>query len=249
MKKEKAGPPHFFLRFFRWYCQPKMLDYIEGDLMEVYARRKQKFGKRNADLKFIKDVLLLFRPGVIRSRNKNNKPNPIDMFLTHLKFSKRVFLKDQFFSLLNILGLAMGIAVSILLLLILQNDLTYDRYHVNHERIYRLGGHLKATGVDFRGARTARELGNVLKDEFPEVQSVVRAVHWGRTMVKHQPNEGDEKAYYEEGIIKSDSTYFSVFTHEFISGNPQTCLSDLNSLVITESIAKKYFGDENPLDK
>lgn len=249
MDKEQASPPYFFHRFFRWYCQPEMLDYIEGDLMEVYRQRIQHLGKKRADQKFIMDVLLLFRPGIIRTPKSTTNINPIDMFLTHLKFSTRIFLKDQFFSLLNILGLAMGIAVSILLLLILQNDLTYDRYHVNHERIYRLGGHLQATGVDFRGARSARELGDVLKEEFPEVQAVVRAVHWDRTLVKHQPTDGDEKAFYEEGIIKSDSTYFSVFTHEFISGNPQTCLSDLNTLVVTESIAKKYFGDDNPLDK
>ena len=97
------------------------------------------------------------------------------MFFTHLKFAVRVFLKDKFFSILNILGLALGIAVSIILLLILQNDLTYDKYHVKHDRIYRLGGHLQATGLEFRGARSARELGNILKDEFPEVQRVVRA--------------------------------------------------------------------------
>src|SRR4026207_570115 len=100
------------------------------------------------------------------------------MFFSHLKFAVRVFLKDKFFSTLNILGLALGIAVSILLLLILQNDLTYDRYHTNHQRIYRLGGHLQATGIDFRGARSARELGNILKEEFPEIQAVVRANNW-----------------------------------------------------------------------
>ncbi len=80
------------------------------------------------------------------------------MFTTHLKFFTRVFLKDKFFSTLNILGLALGIAVSIILLLILQNDLTYDKHFANHKRIYRLSGHLEATGVDFKPARSAREL-------------------------------------------------------------------------------------------
>jgi putative ABC transport system permease protein len=171
------------------------------------------------------------------------------MFLHHLKFSTRVFLKDTFFSTLNILGLALGIAVSILLLLILQNDLTYDKHHLNYKRIYRLGGHLQATGVDFKVARSARELGAILQDELPEVEKVVRAINWDHTLVKYQTKNGQEKAFYEEDIIKSDSTYFSVFTHEFIAGNPTTCLSNLNSLVVSESIAKKYFGEENPMDK
>ncbi|HOX83275.1 MAG TPA: ABC transporter permease [Chryseolinea sp.] len=171
------------------------------------------------------------------------------MFRTHLKFFTRVFLKDKFFSTLNILGLALGIAVSIILLLILQNDLTYDQYHVNHKRIYRLGGHLEATGVDFKAARSARELGNILKEEFPEVQEVVRANSWDHTLVKYQSKTGEEKAFYEENIVRTDSTYFSVFTHTFIAGNPTTCLSELNTLVLTESTAKKYFGDENALDQ
>jgi putative ABC transport system permease protein len=171
------------------------------------------------------------------------------MFFTHLKFAIRVFLKDKFFSILNILGLALGIAVSIILLLILQNDLTYDKYHVNHERIYRLGGHLQATGLEFRGARSARELGNILKAEFPEVQMMVRANSWDHTLVKYEGKDGTEKAFYEEDIIRADSTYFQMFTHEFISGNEQKCLSELNTLVITESTARRYFGEDDPLNK
>jgi putative ABC transport system permease protein len=171
------------------------------------------------------------------------------MFATHLKFSTRVFLKDKFFSTLNILGLALGIAVSIVLLLILQNDLTYDQHYANHERIYRLSGHLEATGVDVRAARSARELAQILKTELPEVQEVVRANNWDHTLVKYQGAKGEEKAFYEEDIVRTDSTYFKVFSHEFIAGDPNTCLTDLNTLVISESIAKKYFGDEDPLNK
>ena len=170
------------------------------------------------------------------------------MLRNQFKFFVRIFLKDKFFSTLNILGLALGIAVSIILLLILQNDLTYDQYHLNYKRIYRLGGHLQATGVDGRRARTARELGAILKEELPEVQAVVRANNWDHTLVKYE-NKGVEKAFYEEDIVRTDSTYFQVFTHQFIAGDPKTCLTDLNTLVVTESTAKKYFGDEDPINK
>lgn len=170
------------------------------------------------------------------------------MLKTHLKFFIRVFLKDKFFSTLNILGLALGIAVSIILLLILQHDLSYDRHYANHERIYRLGGHLQATGVDARVARSARELGAILKDEFPEVQAVTRANSWDHTLIRYE-NKGDEVAFYEEGVVRTDSTYFTVFSHEFISGNAKTCLNTLNSIVITRSTAARYFGTEPALDK
>jgi putative ABC transport system permease protein len=170
------------------------------------------------------------------------------MLKTHLKFFIRVFLKDKFFSILNILGLALGIAVSIVLLLILQHDLTYDKHFANHERIYRLGGHLTATGVDFRQARSARELAAILKEEFPEVMATTRANNWDHTLVKYE-KAGEDVAYYEEDVVRTDSTYFQVFTHEFLAGDKNTALNLLNAAVITESTAKRYFGNEDPLDK
>jgi putative ABC transport system permease protein len=170
------------------------------------------------------------------------------MFGTHLKFFVRVFLKDKFFSLLNILGLAMGIAVSIILLLILQHDLSYDQHFANHERIYRLGGHLKATGIDIRGARSARELGGIIRDEFPEVEAVTSANTWDHTLIKYEKN-GAEISFYEEDVVRTDSAYFQVFQHDFIAGDPATALQDLNSVVISASAAARYFGSEDPLDK
>jgi putative ABC transport system permease protein len=171
------------------------------------------------------------------------------MFATNLRFFTRIFLKDKFFSLLNILSLALGIAVSILLLLILQNDLTYDKYHLNHANIYRLGGHLQATGIDVRLARSARELGRILNEEIPEVKGFVRANSWDRTLVTYESKDGKEKSFYEENIVRADSTYFTNFTHEFISGNPAKCLADLNTVVLTESLASKYFEGEDPIGK
>jgi putative ABC transport system permease protein len=166
-----------------------------------------------------------------------------------IKFAIRVFLKDKFFSTLNILGLALGIAVSVILLLILQNDLSYDKYHVKHKQIYRLGGHLKGTGVDFNQARSARELGTILKEEFPEVLDVVRANDWSRTLVEHQIPGGNSDYWYEDNVVRTDSNYFKMFTHKFIEGDPKTCLVGPFKVVITERTAKKYFGKERALEK
>jgi putative ABC transport system permease protein len=170
------------------------------------------------------------------------------MLRTHLKFFIRVFLKDKFFSVLNILGLALGIAVSIMLLLILQHDLNYDKHYAKYKQIYRLGSHLQATGVDFREARSARELGGILKEEFPEVLAVTRANNWDHTLVKYD-RKGEEIAYYEEDVVRTDSTYFQVFDHTFIAGDEKTCLNLLNTVVITRSTAERYFGDEDAINK
>lgn len=171
------------------------------------------------------------------------------MFRIHLKFFSRIFLKDSFFSILNISGLALGIAVSILLLLVLQYDLSYDKHVPGYRNIYRVSGHLQATGLDERLARTARELGPILQDELPEVRAVVRANPWDRILIKYRDKNGDDKAFYEDDVVRTDSNFFQVFPHDFVAGNPKTCLVDLNTLVITQSAARKYFGDEPALDK
>ncbi|MFM7851736.1 MAG: ABC transporter permease [Flammeovirgaceae bacterium] len=248
MKTKTNQPPKRALLFLRWFCREDYLEEIEGDLTEVFIKQAESH-PRKAKWKFAWSVIKYFRPEFIKSMKGTQRINLLDMFFNNLKFSIRIFLKDKSFSVLNILGLALGITVSILLLLILQNDLNYDKHHANHARIYRLGCHLQATGVDFQAARSARELGQILKDEFPEVQQVVRANSWDRTLVKYQPKEGDEKSFYEENIVRADSTYFLVFTHQFVAGDPRTCFNGLHNLVLTESIAKKYFGDASPLDQ
>ena len=91
------------------------------------------------------------------------------MFRTYLKFATRTFRKDKFYTLLNIIGLATGIAVSIIILLYLQNDLTYDRHHTRHDQVYRLVTNMTGPGVEFHSSGAAREVAPLLADDYPEV--------------------------------------------------------------------------------
>ena len=170
------------------------------------------------------------------------------MLFSHLKFATRAFMKDTFFSVLNILGLALGIAVSIILLMILQNDFSYDEHYANHNRIYRLGAHYQIPGTDTYTGATARELGPILKDEFPEIETLVRIKMLDRQLVK-ESSKGSERVFFEEKIAQADSTYFKIFNHEFITGDVTTCLNDPHTVVITESMARKYFSMDIPLEK
>ncbi|WPP50306.1 FtsX-like permease family protein [Catalinimonas niigatensis] len=170
------------------------------------------------------------------------------MFRTYLKFATRTFWKDKFYTLLNIIGLAIGIAVSIIILLYLQNDLTYDQHHVNHNQIYRLVTNVKGPGVEFHTASAAREMAPMLAEDYPEILSFVRIQGIGRTLV-NVPEQGEESLYNEEDWARADSTLFHVFTHPFLEGNPRTALREKNSIVLTETLARKYFGDEEAVGK
>ncbi|HEX5171622.1 MAG TPA: permease prefix domain 2-containing transporter, partial [Cyclobacteriaceae bacterium] len=106
MKRQDDTPPGLFHRFFRWYCHPKLLKHIEGDLMELYKESVNHLGKRKADAKFIVDVLLLFRPGIIRSPKGFKDLNTYGMYKSYFKIAFRSLLSKKIYSSINILGLS-----------------------------------------------------------------------------------------------------------------------------------------------
>lgn len=169
------------------------------------------------------------------------------MLSNHIVFAWRIFKKGKFHSVLNVSGLALGITVGIILVLILRHDLTYDQHHANHTRIYRLGARQEMKDDDFHGAITARELGPVLQAEFSQIEKIARIEVWGRTLVTL--NDKESKSFYEEGIVRADSTYFDLFTHQFIGGDQASCLDNFNSVVLTESASQKYFGTADVIGK
>ncbi|MFM7854492.1 MAG: permease prefix domain 2-containing transporter, partial [Flammeovirgaceae bacterium] len=101
MKNNSNHPPKFFLKFFRWYCHPKLKDSIEGDLMELYQERRAENGKLKADLKFVRDVLLLFRPSIIRPMEGYQNLNNYGMIKNYFKISLRQLIKNKTFTLIN----------------------------------------------------------------------------------------------------------------------------------------------------
>lgn len=160
----------------------------------------------------------------------------------------RFFKKDRIFSILNILGLALGIAISMVLVAVLKTEFSYDQFHTKHNRIYRLGGHIvKKTGVEVNTAQTASELGVVVSEEITGVENFARVEFRRRLIVKNGLSGSDERSFYESRILRTDSSFFNLFTHKFRSGSPTSALKQPFSVVLTESAAKKYFGDKDPM--
>ena len=248
--KGNIKDPHsskWAITLLRWFCPAALFETIEGDLIEQFEADVKQVGEKIERRGLVLNVIKFLRPGIVLRNKFSTELIHTNMLFHHLKFAIRIFLKDKFFSALNILGLALGIAVSIILLLILQNDLSVDRHYAHHERIFRLGCRFQITGVDELVGSAARELGPVLREEFPELQVVTPVKSLGRTLVRYEGKQ--VKTFYEENIVHTDSTYFRMFAHEFISGDVNTCLNGLHNLAITESAAKKYFGDDDPLDR
>jgi len=238
-------PPKLFLKFFRWYCHPRLQATVEGDLMELYEERVMEFGKRQADKKFIKDVILLFRKDIIKPADSTRKLNYYGMFKNYFKTTLRNLKRQKLYAAINIGGLSLSIACVLLILSFIQYEFSYDRFLENSDNIYRI--YNNPPGSDFMGknktAITPLQLASTLQREYPEVSNATVFDHFDALLGK---NEDD--FYYESGIF-SDKHFFHVFPFEFVEGDPLTALKDPSNIVLTESLALKIYDDLNVIGK
>lgn len=166
------------------------------------------------------------------------------MLRNYFKTAFRNLLKNKGYSAINIIGLATGIATCLLIIFYVSNELSYDFYNKKVNDIYRINADLQFGGHHWNSAQTPDPLGSALKSEFPQVKQYVRLRDHGGLLVK----KGNQNIQ-EDKVILADSTLFDVFTLPMIDGDPHTALVNPNSVVITESTAKKYFNSTNVVGK
>ncbi|MBL6447857.1 ABC transporter permease [Fulvivirga sp. 29W222] len=153
------------------------------------------------------------------------------------KIAIRNILKEKGYSIINILGLAIGIMCSMFLGLYIMDELSYDRYHDNADNIYRVVSNIKEPDNSFTWAIAQIPMADELRDNYPDVVNAVRFFGLGRNLYKYE-----DKSFYEEDIFLADSTVFEMFSYQFIAGDSETALDEPYSIVVTESMAIKYFG-------
>ncbi|MCZ6820024.1 MAG: ABC transporter permease, partial [Calditrichaeota bacterium] len=160
------------------------------------------------------------------------------MFKNYLKIAWRNVARDKTYSIINILGLAIGLACTILILMWVRDEVNFDSFHQNRNEIYRIVQDTKK-GDDH--ATTVGLLPAELKKQLPEVINTARIFSRSRILIRY-----NDKTFYETGGIRADPALFEIFDFPFIKGVPES-LKD--GIIITESMARKYFGDEEPVGK
>jgi len=166
------------------------------------------------------------------------------MFRNLIKIALRIIRKDFSYSLINILGLTIGITSSIFILLYIVDELSFDKYHEKKDRIYRVVSHITEPDDEFTWVVAQAPFAPQVKADYPEVVEAVRLIGMGRTLFKH-----NEIEFFEEDVYFGDSAVFSVFTYNLFKGDPATALAEPNTIVVTETFARRYFGDEDPMGK
>lgn len=222
-------PPQWAIRFLKLYCKPRALEIIEGDAYELFYKRIQEEGLNSARRKFSWDVLRFFRLRYIKGLEDFNSLNNIAMFKNYFKISVRSLLKQRFYSFINISGLAIGLAACLLITMYISHELSYDKFHTDVDRVYRV-----VNGQ--AGAWTPARLGVQMKIDFPELEEVARI-----SGPYDQTFKIGNQIYKESDGFSADSTFSKIFTVQFIEGNPNDALKQPNSIVLTQSLANKFF--------
>ncbi|HBH84697.1 MAG: hypothetical protein A2X05_12180 [Bacteroidetes bacterium GWE2_41_25] len=166
------------------------------------------------------------------------------MFKNLITHSIRSFKRQRSYVIINIIGLSIGIACSLLIALFVINEASYDRYNSKKDRIVRIVLTGKIGGQEIVGAYTCSPIGPTMAREFPEVEDFLRMNGWGPTVIEY-----NKQTFTEEHFIEVDSSFFDFFSIPVLKGDKENLLNSPRKVVLSESTARKIFGDENPIDK
>lgn len=166
------------------------------------------------------------------------------MFQSYFKIGWRNLLHNKGFSFINIFGLATGMTACVLIMLYVVDEMSYDKHHPDGDRIYRIA--MEARGEKWVAASAPVAEG--LRDDFPEVEQVTRLLHFPGAEKVLLKNEASNKQFFETNAYYVDSTFFQLFSYDFKYGDIRTALNEPNSIVISETVAIKFFGNDNPVD-
>ncbi len=171
------------------------------------------------------------------------------MFKNYLKIAWRNLVRQRLFSLINISGLAVGLSVCMLIMIYVAHEHSYDRFHKNADRIFKPYGQVKMNGNTFSMDQMSYVSGPIIKQSLPAVADYMRITHYFTSVVLvSNPRQPDQK-FAEDKLLFADAGFFNFFSFKLLSGQPAQVLAKPFSVVISQDMAKKYFGDENPVGK
>jgi putative ABC transport system permease protein len=164
---------------------------------------------------------------------------------SEIKAALRTLYREKSYAIINLCGLSLAIACFLILGLYLRSELTYDRHNTRHKQIFRIANEFNTSGSSDRIALTSMSLGPMLKENYPEIQAYVRFIPaYQKILIR-----SDGHTLYWDNVYGTDENVFDIFTHEVVYGDPKTALKDPSSAAVSETFARKYFGDSNPIGK
>lgn len=234
------------LRILKVVCPDHLFEEIEGDLIQRFNRDVVRHGVVRARRRMIWNSIRFFRPGIVL-RNKISFTNPFQMVNHFLKVMFRVTAKNKLLTTINLGGLVLGMSAFAFIFLYVSNEKSYDAFHEKKDRIFRVRQD-RYTGTELTRQWTAGPwgIGDALKSEFPEV---ARYVNVNRGGMRSTVLSNGATFFKEERIYYAGEDFFEIFSYNLIKGTDSTVLKRPFTMVVSESLAKRYFGDADPVGK
>jgi ABC-type antimicrobial peptide transport system permease subunit len=249
MKKSRKYPPRWADRLLESCCGNAAIEDLQGDAHESFYQDLKIMPSWKAKANYWRHILSLVFSYAIKSRKQkaahshlSNSPFHPGMFKNYVIVATRNLVKHKFFTSLNVIGLAVGMSISLLLIAMLSFLWTYDNFHVNKDRIYRVITRITDNERNPELASAPPVLAEKLRDEFSGIDKVVRVNKFSSEVLK----DGNEIAL--DGYFV-DPDFLSMFTFPLIDGDGRNRLSNRDGILITQKAATKFFGDENPIGK
>lgn len=235
-----SEPPKWAERFLRWYCNPRFLEEIEGDIYELFDRRVEREGLRVARFKFQWDVFRFFRWSNIK-RSNSIKMDRLGLFRNYLKLGFRSIQRNILISSINIFGLAIALGVVLTTFIFVDLQLNFDQFHSRKDRIYQVLNRVQDQGQDRLWGDSPLTLGPSLQKDHPSVEAFTR-MEYVRGNVRY------EDKVINELMAFVDVGYFDMFDFPVLEGD-RDALKKNDQVVLSYDVARKYFGDVSAVGK
>ncbi|MBX2871499.1 MAG: ABC transporter permease [Saprospiraceae bacterium] len=247
-------PPKRIVSFLKWFCDERFHEEMEGDLHEMYEDFRDRYGPRKAKQQFIKAAFSYMRPYFFRKRQDNSSLLTAQRF--HFKIAFRYFERNKVFVLINVLGLALGVACALLINQLIQHESSFDQFHTGVDRTYRVVRVSQVEGADEFRTGVVFPMAANIRTDLPAAEAVTATYPlWNVHLAIQDEAGGVEKKFKErKGIGLVDESFFEVFDFgekegNWIHGEAGQALTQPYGMVLTASMARKYFGTTNPLGR
>lgn len=235
-------PPQWADRFLEWYCNPALLEEVQGDAYELFQRRLKEEGAFNARRKFIWDVIRFFRWSNIKKTNNSYSSNSLIMLSSYFKLGFRNAMRNKLTSGVNLFGLSLALGVAISAFAFVDYMKNMDTFHINRDRVYQITSLMKSGSQDLNSDNWS-DSPILLAPELKEDNSAVEA--YARIKMQNGAMRYNDMVF-NESIWFVDPAFMEIFSYPLLYGNPKA-LERPNDIIITKKISEKYFGNINPV--
>ncbi len=249
MHSTKPGgtPPRWLDRLVERFCDPELLEQVLGDLHERYYLQLAKYGEPKTRWRYAIEVFSYLRQTMLTRRStQKNRTMMTDMMLNYMKVARRSIYRNKTYSLINVLGLALGIGCAMLIFSVVKFHLSFDSFHPQRDRLYRIVTEFHQDGITL-DANVPQPLGAAFRNDFALADQVARIYSRNEALISVHGENGDLKV--EEDIAFVEPEFFEMFNFPIAVGSSPAVLKDPNTALITKSMATRLFGDQDPINR